>query len=179
MVTSTDTRNWNIGKSSLLALALLGAAVASFAFFGSKIAGCSFLFSAVMAWDQPFEENRAKGKPTASNNLRVIIGLIFVLIGAASLILSPLTVESPRSSPTIDASDAATICEDAARERIAHPSTADFSILAIGFRAYDDGTAIFATTFTARNSFNLKLEFNLACDFSGKQMTDIKIVEAS
>lgn len=88
------------------------------------------------------------------------------------------TETPPKSTSTLSASDARTLCIDATKDRIIHPSTADFSILGAGFKSFDDGTAIFGTTFTAKNSFGLELEYEVACDFTGSTLTDVKIVEA-
>ena len=88
------------------------------------------------------------------------------------------TETPPKSTSTLSASDAGALCMEATKNRIRHPSTADFSILGSGFKKFDDGTAIFGTTFTARNDFNLELEYQVACDFTGSTLTDVKIVEA-
>lgn len=88
------------------------------------------------------------------------------------------TETPPKSTSTLSASDAGALCMEATKNRIRHPSTADFSILGSGFKKFDDGTAIFGTTFTARNDFNLELEYQVACDFVGSTLSDVKIVEA-
>lgn len=86
--------------------------------------------------------------------------------------------QSTEVTTTLSASDAFPICKEAVLDRLTHPSTADFSILGIGFKSYDDGTAILVTTFTARNGFNLEIEYQAACDFTGRTLTGVKIVEA-
>ena len=175
----TRARGTQIGVSSILALALLATAAISLVWF-SAVAGLSFLFAAFMGWSRPFEDNRAKGKPTLSAGGRFGVGACFAVIGVLFLWLPRyMAVDTSRDYTSAMSSDkAAPICESAARDRIVHPSTADFSILGRGFKSFDDGTAIFATTFTARNSFNLELEYQVACDFTGSTLTDVKIVEA-
>ena len=78
----------------------------------------------------------------------------------------------------IKGADAILKCEDAARERLSHPSTADFAMLDVDFKSFDNGAATYSTTVTARNGFNLELKYQVVCEFTGSELTDIKMDEA-
>ena len=178
MASTTDIRALQYRASPLLAVAPLAVAAVSLVWF-SVVPSIAFLLAAVMCWSRPFDDNKAKGKPTLSTSARCVIGAGFAAMGGLFLWLPGMIASDVKpEAPSFGVGEAASICKDAARDRITHPSTADFSILGIGFRSFDDGTSILTTTFTARNGFNLKLEYQVACDFTGSSLTDITIVEA-
>lgn len=100
-----------------------------------------------------------------------------VALAATPDVTPSVEVASPKA-PSLSASDAFPICKEAVLDQITHPSTADFSIFGVGFKSYEDGTAILGTTFTARNGFNLELEYEAVCDFTGTTLIGVKIREA-
>lgn len=177
MGTTNPIQRTAINATTLLATLLLAFAVLAFGVWGATFASLAFLIAAFMCWSTPFETNRARGKPTISDKGRVVVATTFAALGAL-LMLVPITEVEQTKPSVLDASDAATVCMDAARKRIVHPSTSSFSVLGSNYRTFDNDTAIFATTFTARNSFNLELEYQLVCDFTGTALTGVKIVEA-
>ena len=78
----------------------------------------------------------------------------------------------------ISESDAADACEVAAKTATAHPSTVDFSrFLNLSYVTYINGRARLTSTFTAKNSFNLELEFKISCLFEGNEMVENSIDE--
>ena len=83
---------------------------------------------------------------------------------------------APRSA--MDKTRAFHACEDATKQRVNHSSTVDMSLMAIDFQHLGGGQTQLRTTFTAKNSFNAQLEFEVMCDFFGDELTDIGIVEA-
>lgn len=78
----------------------------------------------------------------------------------------------------IDHGTAHQMCADEAKRRASHPSTVDVSTSASSFWSKPEGNAQLSTTFTAANSFGLKLKFNLVCDFRGQDLRDVSISEA-
>lgn len=82
------------------------------------------------------------------------------------------------SNAPISATAAAESCDTAVKARAEHPSTVDMSrVWNASFRTFPNGRTVFETTFSARNSFNLKLRFNVSCYFEGARMTDVEIFE--
>ena len=80
--------------------------------------------------------------------------------------VEPITKEAARNA-----------CQHAATIRASHPSTVDVSIFDATFTPYDDGDATYRTTFTAKNAFNLELNFAIECHFTGSEVTDVEIQE--
>ena len=69
-------------------------------------------------------------------------------------------------------------CLAAARKNAVHPSTVDMSIMGATFTPHDDGSASYLTTFTAKNSFNLELQYSIECLFRGNELTFSSVEEA-
>lgn len=79
----------------------------------------------------------------------------------------------------IDETTARTACEDAAKQRTAHPSTVDISTFDGEFHSYAGGITSYRTTFTAKNSFNLELKYTIQCGFEGNKFTAVDIQEST
>lgn len=79
----------------------------------------------------------------------------------------------------LDKTEAFHACEAATRQRVRHPSTVDMSLWAIHFQDLGQGKTQLRTTFKAKNSINLELEFEVMCDFFGQELANIAIVEAN
>jgi len=79
----------------------------------------------------------------------------------------------------IDEKTAREACWAAAKERATHPSTVDISTFGGQFQPYEDGTASYRTTFSARNSFNLQLNYTIRCSFKGGEFTAVDIQESA
>jgi hypothetical protein len=79
----------------------------------------------------------------------------------------------------LDKTEAFHACEAATKQRVRHPSTVDMSLWAIHFQDLGQGKTQLRTAFKAKNSVNLELEFEVMCDFFGRELADIAIVEAS
>jgi hypothetical protein len=71
-------------------------------------------------------------------------------------------------APTwIDHQMAAEACEAAAKASAVHPSTVDFSrFMDLAVQDFADGRTEVRSTFTAKNSFNLELKYDIACRFN-------------
>lgn len=79
----------------------------------------------------------------------------------------------------IERAAALQICEQAARTSAKHPSTVSFSrFMDVSWVTWPSGRAKLASTFTAKNSFNLELEYRIGCLFEGTHLIDIEINEA-
>ncbi len=75
--------------------------------------------------------------------------------------------------------DAVLACEQAAKAKAAHPSTVDFSrFLDVAYSARPDGRVSLTSSFSAKNSFNLELTFNIRCLFDGNAMIEASVSEA-
>lgn len=75
----------------------------------------------------------------------------------------------------ISQSDAVSRCEAEAKARATHPSTVSFSrVLDVDYGTRPDGRAVLTSRFTARNSFNLELTYQIRCVFDG-----VALIEAS
>lgn len=79
----------------------------------------------------------------------------------------------------IDERTAREACWAAAKERATHPSTVDISTFGGQFQPYEGGTASYRTTFSAKNSFNLTLNYTISCSFKGNEFTGVDIQESS
>jgi hypothetical protein len=70
-------------------------------------------------------------------------------------------------------------CWNAATERANHPSTVDISTFGGQFQSDDSGGASYRTTFTAKNSFNLTLNYTILCTFKGSNFVGVDIQETA
>lgn len=86
------------------------------------------------------------------------------------------TFSAPRAISRIDAVEA---CEREAKAAASHPSTVDFSrVLSVSFSERPDGTATLMSRFSAKNAFNLELNYQIRCLFEGKRLVERMITEA-
>lgn len=84
--------------------------------------------------------------------------------------------EAPRN---IDHGQAVTLCESYAKSHATHPSTVDFSrVLDVAVSDGANGNTRVTSTFTAKNSFNLKLKYNIACLLNASGLIEAQINEA-
>lgn len=92
----------------------------------------------------------------------------------------PIEVDTntKKSIMYINPLEAINICRNYAKLNSTHPSTVDFSVFAAKFIKSPDGRTRIVTTFTAKNSFNLKLRFQIGCLFQGSEFLEATIVEA-
>ncbi|OWJ78726.1 hypothetical protein [Haematobacter genomosp. 1] len=82
-------------------------------------------------------------------------------------------------SPPIERSAAISACEQGARASATHPSTVSFSrFIDVTWTTWNSGRARLASTFTAKNSFNLELKYQISCLFEGNRLLDIQVSEA-
>ncbi|MCY0389926.1 hypothetical protein OVY01_22565 [Robbsia sp. Bb-Pol-6] len=94
------------------------------------------------------------------------------------------TVADVRSSkqfeaPTnIDHGRAIGMCEDYAKAHAAHPSTVDFARLLAAVSDGANGNTRVRSTFTARNSYNTKLKYDITCLFNSAGSIEANINEA-
>lgn len=79
----------------------------------------------------------------------------------------------------IDERAAREACWAAAKERATHPSTVDISTFGGQFNSDESGGASYRTTFTAKNAFNLTLDFTIWCSFKGNDFTGVDIQETA
>lgn len=77
----------------------------------------------------------------------------------------------------IDETTAREACWSAAKERATHPSTVDISTFGGQFNSDESGSASYRTTFTAKNAFNLSLNFTISCSFKGNEFMGVEIQE--
>jgi hypothetical protein len=70
-------------------------------------------------------------------------------------------------------------CEAAARQAAIHPSTVSFSrVWDLAYMPHVSGRARVVSTFTAKNAFNLELQFRIDCLFDGPNMIETNISES-
>ena len=79
----------------------------------------------------------------------------------------------------IDEKTARVACWDAAKARASHPSTVDIATFDGQFQSDDSGGSSYRTTFTAKNSFNLTLNFTILCTFKGAKFVDVDVNETA
>lgn len=79
----------------------------------------------------------------------------------------------------LDEKTAREACWNAAKERATHPSTVDISTFGGQFYSDDSGGTSYRTTFTAKNSFNLTLNYTILCSFKGSRFADVDIQETA
>lgn len=76
--------------------------------------------------------------------------------------------------------EAILLCEAAARQAAAHPSTVNFStFLDVAYQSFPNGRAVLRSSFTAKNAFDLELKYQINCFFEGDALRETEIYEAS
>jgi hypothetical protein len=71
------------------------------------------------------------------------------------------------------------LCESYAKNNATHPSTVDFSrVKDLAVREHPNGRTTVTSTFTAKNSFNLKLKHRIRCLLDGNGLIEGHISEA-
>lgn len=84
-----------------------------------------------------------------------------------------------KAKKNIDRASAVQACEDYAKNNATHPSTVSFSrVMDLAVVDHPSGRTTVTSTFTAKNSFNTKLKFNIRCLFDGSQLLEGNISEA-
>lgn len=82
----------------------------------------------------------------------------------------------PVRAPTISRSAAASACESAARKEASHPTTVEFSrVWDAAFREREDGSALYASRFSAQNAFGVEQRFDIRCRFQGQTISELEI----
>ncbi|MDT7043670.1 hypothetical protein [Candidatus Nitronereus thalassa] len=80
----------------------------------------------------------------------------------------------------ISQGEAVLLCEQYAKAKAAHPGTVDFSkFLDLGVRELGDGRTRVVSSFTAKNSFNMELKYNVTCLLNAKGLIEGHISEAT
>ena len=84
-----------------------------------------------------------------------------------------------RAKQHISRSRATNLCESYAKSNAVHPSTVDFSRI-MNLSAYEtpNGRTRITSTFTAKNSFNLELEYEISCLLDSNGLIEANINEA-
>ena len=81
--------------------------------------------------------------------------------------------------PYIEKGRAVTLCENYARSKANHPSTVDFSrVFDLSVIDHLNGRTSVRSTFTAKNSFNLELRYNIRCLLDHKGLIEASVSEA-
>lgn len=71
------------------------------------------------------------------------------------------------------------LCESYAKSNAAHPSTVGFSrVMDLAITEHPDGRTTVNSTFTAKNSFNLKLKYRIRCLLDSNGLIEAHILEA-
>ncbi|PQV53405.1 hypothetical protein [Paraburkholderia sp. BL21I4N1] len=84
--------------------------------------------------------------------------------------------EAPRN---VDHTQAVAMCEAYAKSHATHPSTVDFSrVLDVAVSDGANGNTRVTSTFTAKNGYNLKLKYNIACLVNTSGLIEATISEA-
>ena len=79
----------------------------------------------------------------------------------------------------IDKSNAVDLCEAYAKQQATHPSTVDFSrIMDLAITEHPNGRTRVTSTFTAKNSFNLEVKFNISCLLEASGLIEANIIES-
>lgn len=79
----------------------------------------------------------------------------------------------------IDKSQAVDLCEAYAKQHATHPSTVDFSrIMDLAITEHPNGRTRVTSTFTAKNSFNLEVKFNISCLLEDSGLIEANIIES-
>lgn len=78
----------------------------------------------------------------------------------------------------INQQSAIALCEEYAKRQATHPSTVSFSrVLGLAVHEFPNGRTRVTSYFTAKNSFNLELKYDIDCLFNGSGMMDATITE--
>lgn len=86
------------------------------------------------------------------------------------------TFQAPRH---VDQAQAIQACEDYAKSQATHPSTVDFSRLwNLQLTEAPNGNTRVTSTFTAKNAFNLELNYNIVCLMNAEGLFEAAISEA-
>ena len=76
-------------------------------------------------------------------------------------------------------SNAINLCENYAKSKSRHPSTVSFSrILDLSIYETPNGRTRVKSSFTAKNSLNLKLKYNITCLLNSSGLIEANIVES-
>lgn len=79
----------------------------------------------------------------------------------------------------IDQTRAMTLCEAYAKSHATHPSTVDFSrVLDASVSDAANGNTRVTSTFTAKNTYNLQLKYNISCLLNASGLIEASITEA-
>lgn len=101
---------------------------------------------------------------------------VFNVFFTAKDVASTKTFEAPRN---VDHTQAVSMCEAYAKSHATHPSTVDFSrVLDVAVSDGANGNTRVTSTFTAKNGFNLKLKYNIACLVNSSGLIEATINEA-
>lgn len=92
-----------------LALIFIGVAFILFFIVGAQLAGAAVLMCAGMAWDRPFEDNRAKGKPTLGLKGRLAVGAIMGTLAFLLVVTHDYGPSKPEDNNTVKGATVATI----------------------------------------------------------------------
>ena len=91
----------------------------------------------------------------------------------------PLVEKKSQETKHIDKSQAVGLCEAYAKKHAARPSTVDFSrFMDIAVTEHPNGRTRVTSTFTAKNSFNLEVKFNISCLLDASGLIEANINEA-
>lgn len=180
MDTENQLNEWT--RWDYVAPVLMAFALILFFVVGMQLAGIATLFCAMFSYSRGHEQNRAKGIKTMGRK-----GLMFgAWISGTLAVLLILTHDEDESSffdtpsnntETFDAVDASILCQDAVEARVSHPSTLDMKAFSSSFTENENGRSTFFQTFTAKNSMNLELEFQVRCLFENGNLIDINVSE--
>ena len=79
----------------------------------------------------------------------------------------------------IDRSRAIGLCESYAKLNTNNPSTFEFShVMDLAVSEHPNGRTTVTSSFTAKNSFNLELKYNIRCLFDSSKLLEAAISEA-
>ena len=95
----------------------------------------------------------------------------------------PIDTKSDKSfeaKKPLDQTEAVDLCESAAKRAAQHPSTVSFSrISGLSYNAHASGRSRVVSSFTAKNSFDLELNFRIDCLFDEATLIETNIAESS
>lgn len=79
----------------------------------------------------------------------------------------------------IEKSKAVDLCESYAKQHATHPSTVKFSrVMDLAITEHPNGRTRVTSTFTAKNSFNLEVKFNISCLLDDSGLIEANIIES-
>ena len=98
------------------------------------------------------------------------------------MFFSKSDIESDRqikAKDHISKSRATDLCESYAKSKASHPSTVDFSrIMDLNISEHPNGRTKVSSSFTAKNSFNLELEYSISCLLDSDGLIEANIYES-